>query len=392
LHIARRLQDLPPYPFAEISRLKAVAISEGVDLLDFGIGDPDLPTPAHIVDALCEAARDPATHQYDETGTGTPEFRQAAADYCIQRYGFECDPNTEVLRLIGSKDGIAHLPWAIVDSGDVVLVPDPGYAVYKVGASFVGAQPWLMPLLPDRGYLPDLDAIPEEVARRARVMWLNYPNNPLAATADEMFFDRVIAFARQYDIIVAHDYAYAEVAFDGYRPVSFLSRPGAKDVGVEFHSLSKSFRMTGWRLGFAVGNRDVLRALNQLKSNVDSGVFMAIQRAGVAAMSGPQDCITEMQTVYQARRDLLIDTLGQMGWQIPKPRATFYVWAPIPERYQSGQQLATALLRDCGILCTPGSAYGTCGEKFVRFSLTVQGGQADEKIREACRRIQEHIL
>ncbi|MDQ2732725.1 MAG: LL-diaminopimelate aminotransferase [Armatimonadota bacterium] len=392
MHIARRLQELPPYPFAEIGRLKAQAIADGVDLLDFGIGDPDLPTPTHIVDALCDAVRDPATHQYDESGAGIPEFRRAAAAYCGERYGFEPDPNSEVLRLIGSKDGIAHLPWAVVDSGDIVLVPDPGYAVYKVGASFVGATPHFLPLTAERNYLPDLDSIPDDVARKARVLWLNYPNNPLAATADEAFFERVVHFAQKNDVIVAHDFAYAEVAFDGYKPVSFLSIPGAKEVGIEFHSLSKSYRMTGWRLGFAVGNKDLIKTLGQLKSNIDSGVFTAIQRAGVAAMSGPQDCITEMRSIYQKRRDLFVDTLAGMGWKIPRPLATFYVWAPIPDRFQTGGELATALLRDCGILCTPGSAYGSGGEKFVRFSMTVQGGGAEEKIQEACRRIQKHIL
>ncbi|HET6381994.1 MAG TPA: LL-diaminopimelate aminotransferase [Armatimonadota bacterium] len=392
MRIARRLQELPPYPFAEISRLKSKAIAEGVDLLDFGIGDPDLPTPPHIVDALCAAAHDPTTHQYDETGTGTPEFRRAVADYCSDRYGFDCDPKSEILRLIGSKDGIAHLSWALVDPRDIVLVPDPGYAVYKTGATFVGATPYTLPLAPDRGYLPDLDAIPVETAQRARVLWLNYPNNPLAATANEAFFERVVAFAGKYDIIVAHDFAYAEVAFDGYRPVSFLSVSGAKEVGIEFHSLSKSYRMTGWRVGFAVGNPEIIAALAKVKSNVDSGVFLAVQRAAVAALTGPQECIAEMRAVYQKRRDLFVDGMAEIGWKIPRPAATFYVWAPIPPGFDNGQEVATALLKECGILCTPGSAYGQGGDQFVRFSLTVQGGQAEEKIREACRRIRTKIL
>jgi LL-diaminopimelate aminotransferase len=390
MQIADRLLRTPPYPFAELARLKAKARGEGVDIIDFGIGDPDRPTPDHIVSALCEAAHDPVTHQYDETGKGLPAFRQAVASWYAQRFGPSLDPDREVLRLIGAKEGLAHLAWAVLNPGDIALVPDPAYPVYRVASMFTGAEVHLMPLSQDRGYLPDLEAIPADLLSRARLMYLCYPNMPTGAVAEADFYRRLVGFARDKDLLVCLDMAYSELYYDGRRPQSLLQIEGAKDVAIEIHSLSKTYNMTGWRLGFAVGNAQALDALEKMKSNVDSGVFLAIQRAAVAALSGPQDCTDAMRAVYQQRRDLLVDGLASIGWEVPRPRATCYVWAPVPNGYTAAG-LAEALLRDAGVLVTPGSAYGSYGEGYVRFSLTVQGGNPEERIREAVARIKEKV-
>jgi LL-diaminopimelate aminotransferase len=390
MRIADRLLKTPPYPFAELATLKAKARAEGVDLVDLGIGDPDLPTPPHIVEALCKAAHDPVTHQYDETGMGLPEFRRAVVDWYDTRFGVKLDPDTEVLRLIGSKEGLHHIYWAFVNPGDATLAPDPAYPVYKVATLFAGGNSAFMPLLPENGYLPDLDAIPHDVAERARVMMLCYPNMPTAAVASLGFFQQVVAFAKRHGILVCLDMAYSEIYFDVHPTHSLLQVPGAKDVAVEFHSLSKTYNMTGWRIGFAVGNPEALAALSKLKSNLDSGAWLAIQWAAVAALTGPQDCVEENRRAYQRRRDLLIDGLAALGWKIEKPRATFYVWAPVPNG-QTSADFAGLLLKDAGILLTPGSAYGERGEGFVRMALTVQGGDAEGRIREMLKRIKEKI-
>ena len=386
MQISQRLLETPAYPFAELAKTKRALLEQGADLVDFGIGDPDLPTPGHIVEALCKAAHDPETHRYDESVYGIPPLREAIADWYEARFGVRLDPDKEVLRLIGSKDGIAHLPWAALNPGDLALVPDPAYPVYLRGTYFVGAESYVMPLAPDRGYLPDLDAIPEDVARRAKLMWLCYPNQPTAAVADMQFYERVVHFARRFDVLVALDMAYSEVTFDGYVAPAILQVPGAKEIAVEFHSLSKTYNMTGWRIGFAVGNREVIKALADLKSNVDSGVFAAIQHAAVAALTGPQDCVDRMCDVYRARRDILVDGLRGLGCPVEKPKGSFYVWAPVPKGYSS-EKMANQMLKDAGIISTPGSAYGGFGEGFVRFSLTVPGGE--EKVREAVARMKD---
>ena len=390
MQIADRLLKTPPYPFAQLAALKAKAKAEGVDLIDFGIGDPDGATPEHIVEALREAVGDPVTHQYDETGKGLPEFREAAVGWYEDRFGVVLEADREVLRLIGAKEGLAHLAWSVLNPGDVMLVPDPGYPVYKVAALFAGAEAHFMPLEAGTGYLPDLEAIPGEVLERARLMYLCYPNMPTGAVAEADFYRRLVEFARSHEVLVCLDMAYSELYYDGYRPQSMLQVEGAKEVAIEMHSLSKTYNMTGWRLGFAVGNAEAVEALEKLKSNVDSGVFLAIQRAGVAALSGPQECVERMRQIYQKRRDLLVDGLAGIGWEVPKPKATCYVWAPTPKGYTSAG-MAEALLQEAGVLVTPGSAYGKYGEGYVRFSLTVQGRRQEERIVEAVSRIKEKV-
>jgi LL-diaminopimelate aminotransferase len=388
MQVADRLLKTPPYPFAELARLKAEARAEGRDLVDFGIGDPDQPTPSHIVAALCEAAKDPVTHQYDESGKGFPELRQAVVSWYYGRFGVGLDPDREVLRLIGAKEGIAHLAWAVLNPGDVALVPDPGYPVYKVASMFAGADLHFMPLSQQDGYLPDLKAIPADLLRRARLMYLCYPNMPTGEVADTGFYRQLVSFAQDRNLLICLDMAYSELYYDGRKPQSILQVEGAKELAIEIHSLSKTYNMTGWRLGFAVGNAEALNVLEKLKSNVDSGAFRAIQRAAAAALTGPQDCVEKMRAIYQKRRDLLVDGLNSIGWHVPKPKATCYVWAPVPNGYTSAQTAET-LLKGAGVLATPGSAYGNCGEGYVRFSLTVQGGNAEKRIMEAIERIRK---
>jgi len=391
MQIADRLLRTPPYPFAELARLKAEARAEGRDLVDFGIGDPDQPTPEHIVAALCKAANDPVTHQYDETGKGLPEFRRAVTSWYRERFGVSLDPDKEVLRLIGAKEGIAHLAWAILNPGDVALIPDPGYPVYKVASMFAGADLHFMPLSEKAGYLPDFAAIPADAARRAKLMYLCYPNMPTGGVAEAEFFQRALEFAADKDLLICLDMAYSELYYDDYRPQSMLQLPHAKAKTIEIQSLSKTYNMTGWRIGFAVGNADALNALEKLKSNIDSGAFLAVQQAAVAALTGSQDCVEKMRSIYQKRRDLLVDGLNSLGWSVPKPKATCYVWAPVPKGHTSAQTAET-LLKEAGVLATPGSAYGTMGEGYVRFSLTVQGGNAEERIAEAIDRIRKTPL
>ncbi|SMC20170.1 LL-diaminopimelate aminotransferase apoenzyme [Desulfacinum hydrothermale DSM 13146] len=383
---ADRVKKLPPYLFKEIDRLKAELIAQGVDVINLGVGDPDLPTPQHIIDRLHEAAQDPANHQYPSY-SGMNDFKGAVARWYQRRFGVELDPNSEVITLIGSKEGIAHLPLAFINPGDVALVPSPAYPVYSVAVMFAGGTSHPMPLVQDNGFLPDLEAIPADVARRAKLLFINYPNNPTGATAEADFYEKVVAFAKEYDIIVCHDAAYTEMAFDGYKPMSFLEVPGAKEVGIEFHSLSKTYNMTGWRLGFAVGNAHVLEGLAQIKSNVDSGAFNAIQLAGIAALEGDQSCVHQMQATYQERRDVLIEGLHAVGLRAEPPKATFYVWCPTPNGMSSAQ-FTSLLLKEAGIVTTPGSGFGAPGEGFVRMALTV----SKERIQEAVERIRKVSL
>ncbi len=378
---ARRVAQLPPYLFVEVTRKINEKRARGEDVISLAIGDPDIPSAPHVIDALQNALRDVANHRYPESD-GLPSFRQAVANWYKTRFGVEFDPDTEVLPTIGSKEGIAHIAWCYLDPGDIALVPDPGYPVYSVGTMLAGGESHLMPLRRERGFLPDLDAIPEDVARRAKILWINYPNNPTAAVAELDFYTRVVEFARRYDIVVCHDGPYTEVAFDGYKPMSFMQAPGARDVGIEFHSLSKSYNMTGWRIGMTVGNAEVTNALMRIKSNVDSGVFQAVQLAGIAALEGPQDVIDHHNAVYQARRDRLIPVLRSMGLEVDPPRASLYVWAKLPDGALSGE-FASRLIETANVVVTPGRGYGEAGEGFIRCSLTV----ADDALDRALERL-----
>ncbi len=369
MKMSRRVESLPPYLFVEISKKIAEKKARGEDVVSFGIGDPDIPTPAHIIDRLCRAAQDPVNHRYPES-EGLPELRQAIASWYKQRFGVSLDPDKEVLPLIGAKEGIAHIALCFIDPGDVALVPDPGYPVYAVGTTLASGEPYYMPLTEKNNFLPDLNSIPGDVIKRAKLLWINYPNNPTGAVADLDFFNQVIGFARQHDLVVCHDGPYTEVAFDGYRPVSFMQADGAKDVGVEFHSLSKSYNMTGWRIGMAVGNAEMIDALKRVKSNLDSGIPQAIQYAAIEALTSSQDCIEEHNAIYQKRRDLVIEMLNKIGLEAKAPKASLYIWSPVPKGYSS-VEFATELLDKVGVVVTPGIGYGQQGEGYVRLSLTL---------------------
>jgi LL-diaminopimelate aminotransferase len=379
--LAERLTRLPPYLFAEIDRKKREARARGVDVIDLGIGDPDLPTPPHVIQALQKAAEEPENHRYPSY-EGMLAFRQAAADWYARRFGVELDPEREVLTLIGSKEGTAHMPLVFVNPGDVVLVPDPGYTVYAAGTWFAGGEVSFMPLRRANGFLPDLAAIPADQARRAKLMYLNYPNNPTAAVATREFFAEVVAFARRHGILVCHDAMYSELRFDGFEPPSFLQVPGAREVGVEFHSLSKTYSMTGWRLGFCVGNEAAVAGLGKLKTNVDSGVFQAVQYAGIAALTGPQAAAEEFRRTYEKRRDVVIRGLRALGWDVDIPKGTFFVWAPVPRGLDS-RTFAARLLEEVGVVVTPGIGFGPSGEGFFRIALTV----AQARLAEAMERL-----
>lgn len=369
MKFASRMDRVPPYLFVEISRKIAEKKAQGIDVISFGIGDPDIPTPASVVDRLRDTALDTPNHRYPETD-GLPEFRQAVADWYQCRFGISVRPDEETLPLIGAKEGIGHAALCFIEPGDIALVPDPGYPVYSVGTWFAGGECHWMPLLEENGWLPDLDAIPEDAARKAKVIWLNYPNNPTGAIADGDYFAKVVEFAKAYDIAVLHDASYSEVAFDGYRPVSFLETPGAMDVGVEFHSLSKSYNMTGWRLGMAVGNADIISALMVVKSNLDSGVPNAIQYMGIEAMALSQDDIDARNRVYERRRDRVAQTLQAIGLDAIPPKASLYVWTRIPQGFSSAEFTAK-LLEEADIVVTPGNGYGQYGEGYIRLSLTI---------------------
>ncbi len=380
---AERIKRLPPYLFREIDRLKAEVVARGVDVINLGVGDPDLPTPRFIVERLQSAAEDPANHQYPSY-SGMDDFRVSAAGWYKRRFGVELEPKREVLTLIGSKEGIAHFPLAFINPGDIALVPTPAYPVYNIGTLLAGGKSHFMPLVRENGFLPDLDAISPDVARKAKVLFINYPNNPTGATAEWDFYEKVVAFAREYDLIVCHDAAYTEMAFDGYSPMSFLEVPGARDVGIELHSLSKTYNMTGWRIGFAVGNAQILDGLGQVKSNVDSGAFNAVQYAGIAALESDQSCVAEMNHIYRERRDVMIAGLRKLGLDPHTPKATFYVWCPTPPGVTSAG-FTSLLLKESGIVTMPGSGFGEPGEGYVRMALTVP----KERIAEAVERMQK---
>jgi LL-diaminopimelate aminotransferase len=376
MRTSKRIEKLPPYLFVEISRKIAEKRAKGEDVISFAIGDPDMPTPPHIIERLSQAAHDPANHRYPET-EGLPQLRRAVAEWYKQRFEVTLDPDKEVLPLIGSKEGIGHIALCFIDPGDIALVPSPAYPVYSVGTMFAGGESYFMPLLEANHFLPDLEQIPVEVARRARLLWLNYPNNPTAAVAGIDFFQRVVDFAKKYDVAICHDAPYTEVAFDGYRPVSFMQVPEARYVGVEFHSVSKSYNMTGWRLGMVVGNAKMIDALMRVKSNLDSGIPQAIQYAAIEALQGSQDCIKEHNIAYQRRRDQMVRTLTGIGLNVTSPKASLYVWAKIPSDYSS-MEYATKLLDEAGVVVIPGVGYGEYGEGYIRLSLSTPDDRLEE--------------
>ena len=383
IEFANRIKTLPPYLFAAIDEMKQKAIARGVDIINLGIGDPDLPTPTPIIERLKQAAADPKNHQYPSY-EGLLPFRQAVANWYQRRFGVTLDPQSEVLGLIGSKEGIGHVPLAFVDPGDIVLVPSPGYPVFPVGAIFAGGIPHLMPLLKQNGFLPDLNAVPKDVTKRAKLMFLNSPNNPTSVVAGKDFFDRVVAFALEHQIIVCHDAAYSEIYYDGRRPPSFLEVGGAKDVGIEFHSLSKTFNMTGWRIGFAVGNKRILAGLGKVKSNLDSGIFQAVQEAGITAIQSDDQLTDGLRKLYQERRDVLVPGLKKLGLDVDTPPAAFYVWIAVPKGYTS-TAFTAHLLEKAGIVTTPGNGFGAAGEGYIRMTLTTP----KERLTEVVERIKK---
>jgi LL-diaminopimelate aminotransferase len=378
---ARRLGQLPPYLFAEIDKAKARAMERGMDIINLGVGDPDMATPDSIIESLCEAAKLPENHRYPSY-EGMIEMRHEFCLYMQHRFGVQLDPATEALTLIGSKEGIAHTPLAFVNPGDFVLVPDPGYPVYNASTMFAGGIPYAFSLLAKNDFLPDFSQIDPQIADRAKIMFLNYPNNPTAAIATKEMFEEAIAFAKTHNIIICQDAAYCELAYDDHKPLSILEIEGGKDVSIEFHSLSKTFNMTGWRIGCAVGNSEIISALGAVKTNIDSGAFQAVQLAGITALRSPAKMVSDIMKIYEERRDTIVDGLNSLGWKVPKPVATFYVWIPVPSGYTSAE-LSTLLLEKAGIVTTPGNGFGKNGEGFIRMALTVD----KERLAEAVDRI-----
>lgn len=379
MNLARRLDKIPPYLFVGINKKIAEKKAQGIDIISFAIGDPDLPTPDYIIERLCKSAHNPVNHRYPET-FGLPELCRAIATWYKRRFNVDLDPAKEVLPLIGSKEGIGHMSFCLLDPGDVALVPDPGYPVYSVSSLLAGGEVHYLPLTERNDFLPDLETIPADVLQKAKVLWLCYPNNPTGAVAELPFFQKVVDFARKHNLAVCHDAPYTEVAFDGYKPHSFLEVPGAKEVGVEFHSLSKTFNMTGWRIGMCVGNHTLVDALFRFKSNLDSGIPQAIQEAAIEALLGPQDGINTRSMVLQARRDKMIGVLQQIGLKALKPKASFYIWARVPEGHTSVSYV-TELLDKVGVAVTPGTGYGLSGEGYIRISLTQSDARFDEGLR-----------
>jgi len=383
---AQRIDNLPPYLFAEIDRKKAILTEQGIDVISLGIGDPDTATPDHIVQAMIEATKNPANHQYPSY-VGSPRYRAACSEWMKRRFDVDVDSTTEMLALIGSKEGIAHLFTAFVDPGEYTLVPGAGYPVYYTGGVMVGGETWWMPMTEENGFLADFESTPPEVLAKAKMMFLSYPNNPTSAIANDEYFDRAIAFAKEHDLLIVHDNAYSEIGFDGYVASSFLQRPGAKDVAIELFSCSKAYNMTGWRVAFACGNAQAIKALGTVKSNIDSGVFTAVQDAAIEALLGPQDSVAELNAMYQRRRDLVLDALDKIGIEVPfKPVATIYVWAKVPEGYTSAS-FAAKILEEAHVIVAAGSAYGPSGEGYIRISLTTP----DDRLEAAIERIKNSL-
>jgi LL-diaminopimelate aminotransferase len=368
MRIARRIDALKPYLFVEINKKIAEKRARGEEVVSFAIGDPDLPTPPHVIKKLCEAAQDPVNHRYPES-EGLPELHRAIADWYKKRFDVTLDPATEVLPLIGSKEGIGHIALCFIDPGDTALVPDPGYPVYSIGTQLAGGRPYYLPLKPENKFLPNIQSVPDFILKNTKILWINYPNNPTGATAEPDFFNQVVEFGKKNNILVCHDGPYTEVSFDGYQPASFMQAAGAKDIGVEFHSLSKTYNMTGWRIGMVVGNAAAITALRTLKSNLDSGIPRAIQYMAIEALQGPQDSVPEHNNTYQRRRDLIVEVLTKIGLEIVPPKASLYVWAKVPEGYNS-VDFTAELLDQVNVAVTPGVGYGKSGEGYVRLSLT----------------------
>lgn len=379
--VSERIKSLPPYLFAAVDSKKREAIGKGMDVIDLGVGDPVEPTPTHIIDQLCKSAYDRTNHRYPSY-SGMMAFKEAVARWYRKRAGIDLDPKTQVITLIGAKEGIAHIPFALVNPGDKVLVPSPAYPVYRNSTILAGADPVIMPLLKDNGFLPDLGAIDSNTARKAKMMFLNYPNNPTGAVATLDFFHQVVEFARGYNIVVCHDAAYLELGLDGYCAPSFLEASGALEIAVEFYSLSKTYNMTGWRIGAAAGNADIIAALGAVKTNIDSGAFQAVQWAGVQALEGPQGCVEQQKRIYEQRRGLLLEALRSMGLQADPSQATCYLWCPVPHGFTS-TQFAAELIERIGVVVTPGVGFGQYGEGFIRLSLTVE----TDRLKEAARRM-----
>lgn len=371
MQFAKRLDKIPPYLFAELDRKRNELLAKGVDIINMGVGDPDKPTPDHVIQAMIKAVQDPSNHNYPPY-QGTRAYREAVAEFMARRFGVTgLDPDTQIVSSIGSKEAIHNIFLAFVEAGDYVLIPDPAYPVYRTSTIFAGGEYYTMPLLAENNFLPDLDAIPVEVAQKAKLLWVNYPNNPTGAVASLEFFAKLVDFCRKYEILLCHDHAYSEMAYDGYKPPSVLQVPGAMDVAVEFHSCSKSYNMTGWRVGFVAGCTRGIKGLGQVKTNVDSGVFKAIQQAAIAAFQTTEQDLQELMAVYQRRRDLVVAGLHKLGWNLTPPKATLYVWVPVPRGYSS-TDFVTLLLEKCGILVPPGNGYGSAGEGFFRIALTVE--------------------
>jgi LL-diaminopimelate aminotransferase len=381
--LSKKIQALPPYLFLEIDKAKRAARAQGRDIIDLGIGDPDQPTPKFIIEALAAAALDPANHRY-ALDQGMPVLRSAIGDWYKARFNVDLNPETEILPLIGSKEGIAHFPLAFLNPGDLSLVPDPCYPPYKGGTILAGGKPYLIPLLAANDFLPDLKKIPLSARKKARIIFVNYPNNPTSACANDEFYTALIEFAVKNKLIIISDLAYSEMAYDGYRPPSLLEFPGARETVIEFHSLSKTYNMTGWRVGWACGNAQLVSALAKVKSNIDSGIFSAVQLAAVAALSGKQGYLNEMRNLYQQRRDVLVDGLKCLGWEVVRPKATFYVWIKVPPKADA-IGFAAHLLKAADIVATPGVGFGRFGQGYIRMALTV----SQDRIHEALRRIKK---
>jgi LL-diaminopimelate aminotransferase len=386
MQTARRIAALPPYLFAEIDRKVAAAKAAGVDVISFGVGDPDLPTPDFIVEELARAAHDPSTHQYPSY-FGLPQLREAIAAFYQRRFGVELDPGTQVLPLIGSKEGIAHLPWAFVDPGDPVLVPEPGYPVYEIGTILAGGEPVHIPMSADEGWYPNFATVDRGAADRAKILWLNYPSNPTSAVASLEQFEQAVRFSADHDLLLAHDNAYSEITYDGFVAPSILQVPGALDVAVEFGSLSKIFNMTGWRIGWAVGSEVAIEALGRVKTNIDSGVFNAVQRAAVVALNSDMPHLPEVIATYQRRRDRIMEVFWDAGWKVDAPKGALYVWLPTPPG-ESSVAFTARLLEDAGVVVAPGTGYGPSGEGYIRLSLTIP----DARLEEGCERVRKTLL
>jgi LL-diaminopimelate aminotransferase len=381
INYSEKLKKLPPYLFIEIDKKKKEAIERGADIISLGVGDPDIPTPKHIVEAMQKAVTEHKYHQYP-FGKGLIEYRKAVANWYKNRFNVDLQPD-EVCALFGSKEGIGHIHLGFVNPGDTVLIPEPGYPVYNTGTIFTGGKPYFMPLLVENNYLPDLDLIPEDTAKKAKIIFVNYPNNPTSAVASKEFYIKLVKFAKKYEIIVAADAAYSEIYYDeNDKPLSFLEIPEAKEVGVEFHSLSKTYNMTGWRIGWVCGNKEIVEGVAKVKDNYDSGVFQAVQEAAICALKSSQDCVREQRKIYKERMEVLVGELKRLGWNVREPKASFYVWAETPKGYNSSQTVSK-LLDEAAIICTPGNGMGVSGEGYIRFALTVNV----ERIKEAVERI-----